>query len=146
VPRCKAFVVDSCIHRFLATPSSPSPLCWVSHAGDRSTRFAKASIVHEQHFAVKISIVLKKISLRACKPNSPTLAVLLSIQLMTGPLAEQSRLESQFSGGFSGGDGGELNSPSKRTHRRMYYRFSRCFGFALRTPIDRIRQRWPSGL
>jgi hypothetical protein len=25
-----------------------------------------------------------------------------------------------------GGDGGELNSPSKQTNRRMYYRFSRC--------------------
>jgi len=28
----------------------------VSHAGDRSTPFAKASIVHEQHCAVKTSI------------------------------------------------------------------------------------------
>src|SRR5579862_9919796 len=48
----------------MCCPSSLSPLCWVSHAEDCSTTFAKASIVHEQHFAVKTSIVLKKISLR----------------------------------------------------------------------------------
>src|SRR5712692_10038352 len=46
----------------------------------------------------------------------------------------------------SGGDGGELNSPSKQTHRRMYYRLSRCFFLTLQTPTDGILQRWPSDL
>ncbi len=41
--------------------------------------------------------------------------------------AKQNRLRSQLPGGVCGGDGGESNSPSKRTHRRIYYRRSRCF-------------------
>ena len=28
-----------------------------------------------------------------------------------------------------GGDGGELNSPSKRANQGMYYKLSRCFSF-----------------
>ena len=39
-----------------------------------------------------------------------------------------------------------MNSPSKRTYRRMYYRFSRCFYFTPRSPTDRIPERRPSGL
>lgn len=74
------------------------------------------------------------------------LSIKLSPPLFLIRSQKQNRLGSQFPGGLCGGDGGELNSPSKRTHRRMYYRFSRCFCFTLRTPIDRIRQRWPSGL
>ncbi len=49
---------------------------------------------------------------------SPALSLTLS--------QKQNRLRSSFSSGIGGGDGGELNSPSKRTHRRMYYRLSRC--------------------
>ncbi len=33
-----------------------------------------------------------------------------------------------------GGDGGESNSPSKQTHRRIYYRFSRCFSVRFGLP------------
>ena len=39
-----------------------------------------------------------------------------------------------------------MNSPSKRTYRRMYYRLSRCFYFSSWSPTDRIPGRWPSGL
>jgi hypothetical protein len=61
-------------------------------------------------------------------------------------IAKQSRLGTGFPDGLRGGDGGELNSPSKQTHRKMYYRLSRCFFLTLQTPIDGILQRWPSGL
>ena len=60
--------------------------------------------------------------------------------------AKQNRLRRQFSSGRRGGDGGESNSPSKQTYHRMYYRLSRRFFLTLQPPIDRIPQRWPSGL
>ena len=60
--------------------------------------------------------------------------------------AKHNRLRRHFSSGCGGGDGGELNSPSKPTYHRMYYRLSRRFFFTLQPPIDRIPQRWPSGL
>src|SRR5947209_4722788 len=61
-------------------------------------------------------------------------------------IAKQNRLGRQFPGGIRGGDEGESNSLSKPTNHRMYYRLSRRFFLTPRTPIDRIPQRWPSGL
>ncbi len=74
------------------------------------------------------------------------LSVLLSAVLLAPRGAKKNRLRSQFSSGRCGGDGGESNSPSKQTYHRMYYRLSRRFFFTLQPPIDRIPQRWPSGL
>jgi hypothetical protein len=74
------------------------------------------------------------------------LTIRLTIASFSALAAKQNRLGTGFPGGLCGGDGGELNSPSKQTHRRMYYRLSRCFFLTLQTPTDGILQRWPSDL
>src|SRR5262249_32363651 len=74
------------------------------------------------------------------------LSIKLSPQLFVLLYQKRNEAGSSFPPLRSGGDGGESNSPSKQTHRRMYYRLSRCFFLTLQTPIDGILQRWPSGL
>jgi hypothetical protein len=68
------------------------------------------------------------------KPAASIFCVLLSTALLIALVTKQNGSRSAFSSRLSGGDGGELNSPSKRTHRRMYYRLSQCFALRFRLP------------
>jgi hypothetical protein len=59
--------------------------------------------------------------------------------------AEKDEAQAAAGLGFSGGDGGESNSPSKQASETICYRHSRRFGDARRPLIGGLLSRLPTG-